>query len=257
MTSRLNMSGNMKLEEYLKEIETFIKDYLEQTHMDGYVLGLSGGVDSSLVAALTKEAVGKEKLMCIMMPIDSHPSDLDDAIKVAKALDLNYKVIDGSKSFHETIKRFEEQGVSLDTMTLSNLKVRIRMTILYAYGQAHKSLVLGTDNWCERYTGYFTKYGDGAADLLPICYLNKAEVVESAKMKGVPISLAERTPSAGLFEGQTDEKEMGITYKDLDNYLLGKKVDDKVKERIEYLHRISEHKRSPIPTPKEYVRDEE
>lgn len=247
----------MKLEQYLKEIESFIKDYLETTHMDGYVLGLSGGVDSSLVAALTKEAVGKDKLMCIMMPIDSHPSDLNDAIEVAKALDLNYLVIDGSKSFHETVKRFEEQGVSLDKMTLSNLKVRIRMTILYAYGQAHKSLVLGTDNWCERYTGYFTKYGDGAADLLPICYLNKGEVVEAAKLKGVPMHLAERVPSAGLFEGQTDEKEMGILYKDLDDYLLGKEVNDKTRERIEYLHRISEHKRSPIPCPKEYIRDHE
>ena len=247
----------MKLEQYLLEIEQFIKDYLLTSHMDGYVLGLSGGVDSSLVAALTKNAVGKEKLMCIMMPIDSNPADLNDAKKVAEALDLNYLVIDGSASFHETVKRFEEQGITLDTATKSNLKVRIRMTILYAYGQAHRSLVLGTDNMDERYTGYFTKYGDGAADLLPICYLNKQEVVEAAKLKGVPSFLAERTPSAGLFEGQTDEKEMGVSYKDLDDFLLGKEIDAKAKERIEYLHRISEHKRSPIPCPKEYERDYE
>ena len=247
----------MKLEQYLLEVEQFIKDYLVSSHMDGYVLGLSGGVDSSLVAALTKNAVGKDKLMCIMMPIDSHPSDLEDAKKVAEALNLNYLVIDGSKSFHETVKRFEEQGVTLDRMTLSNLKVRIRMTILYAYGQAHRALVLGTDNMCERYTGYFTKYGDGAADLLPICYLNKGEVVEAAKLKGVPSFLAERIPSAGLFEGQTDEKEMGVSYQDLDDFLLGKEIDSQVKERIEYLHRISEHKRNPIPCPKEYVRDHE
>ena len=247
----------MKLEQYLLEIEKFIKDYLASSHMDGYVLGLSGGVDSSLVAALTKNAVGKDKLMCIMMPIDSHPSDLEDAKKVAEALGLNYLVIDGSKTFHETAKRFEELNEKLDTATLSNLKVRIRMTILYAYAQAHRALVLGTDNMCERYTGYFTKYGDGAADLLPICYLNKGEVVEAAKLKGVPSSLAERVPSAGLFEGQTDEKEMGITYKDLDDFLLGKDIDMKAKERIEYLHRISEHKRAPIPSPKEYIRDHE
>ena len=256
MISHLNTSDNMKLEQYLLEIEDFIKNYLENTHMDGYVLGLSGGVDSSLVAALTKRAVGKDKLMCIMMPIDSDPSDLNDAKKVAEALDLKYLVIDGSKSFHEIVKRFEEEGISLDRMTLSNLKVRIRMTILYAYGQTHKSLVLGTDNWCERYTGYFTKYGDGAADLLPIVYLNKGEVVEAAKLLGVPASLAERVPSAGLFDGQTDEKEMGVLYKDLDDYLLGKEVEEKTKERIEYLHRVSEHKRSPIPTPKEFIRDE-
>ena len=245
----------MKFEEYLLKIEQFLKDYLEQTKMDGYVLGLSGGVDSSLVTALTKNAVGKDKLMCIMMPIDSHPSDLEDAEKVANALGLRYLVIDGSNSFHETVKEFERQGITLDKMTLSNLKVRIRMTILYAYAQTHRALVLGTDNMDERYTGYFTKYGDGAADLLPIVYLTKSEVVEAAKLKGVPAELAERVPSAGLFEGQTDEKEMGVLYKDLDAYLLGEKVDSKVQERIEYLHRISEHKRAPIPMPEEYKRD--
>ena len=247
----------MKLEQYLLEIEKFIKEYLLTSRMDGYVLGLSGGVDSSLVAALAKNAVGKDKLMCIMMPIDSNPSDLNDAKQVADALNLNYLVIDGSASFHETLKRFEEQGITLDTATKSNLKVRIRMTILYAYGQAHRSLVLGTDNMDERYTGYFTKYGDGATDLLPICYLNKREVVEAAKLKGVPTSLAERIPSAGLFEGQTDEKEMGVSYQDLDDFLLGKEINAKAKERIEYLHRISEHKRQPIPCPKEYERDYE
>ncbi len=247
----------MELKEYLSEIEKFLKDYLESSHQDGYVLGLSGGVDSSLVAALTKNAVGKDKLMCIMMPIDSDPRDLEDAIRVADALDLNYLVIDGSKSYHATLKEFEEQGISLDRMSACNLKVRIRMTILYAYAQNHKSLVLGTDNMDERYTGYFTKYGDGAADVLPIVYLTKGEVVEAAKMKGVPPLLADRVPSAGLFHDQTDEKEMGILYKDLDAFLLGKEVSEDAKRRIEYLHRISEHKRAPIPTPKQFIRDYE
>jgi NAD+ synthase len=102
--------------------------------------------------------------------------------------------------------------------------------------------------------GYFTKYGDGAADVLPIVYLTKGEVREAAKLYGLSSVLAERVPSAGLFEGQTDEGEMGITYKDLDNYLLGGKVEKSVEERIEHLHKISEHKRIPIPTPKEFKR---
>ena len=245
----------MKLDNYLKQIELFLKEYLANSHQDGYVLGLSGGVDSSLVAALAKTAVGKDKLMCIMMPIDSHPDDLNDAKKVAEALDLRYIVLDGSESYHASLKEFEKQGIELDKMSKSNLKVRIRMTLLYAYGQTHRYLVLGTDNMDERYTGYFTKYGDGAADVLPIVYLTKAEVVEAAKRKGVPSFLAERTPSAGLFEGQTDEKEMGVTYQDLDKYLLGGEVDEKVKERIEYLHRVSQHKREDIPTPKPFERD--
>ncbi len=245
----------MDLKDYLLTIEKFLKDYLENNHMDGYVLGLSGGVDSSLSAALAKNAVGKDRLMCIMMPIDSHPSDLEDAKKVAESLDLNYIVIDGSKPFHDTIDEFMDQGVIIDRASQSNLKVRIRMTILYAYGQTHKSLVIGTDNMDERYTGYFTKYGDGAADILPIVHLTKSEVVKAAKILGVPISLAERIPTAGLFEGQTDETEMGVTYADLDKYLLGGEVAPSVKERIEYLHRISEHKRSDIPTPEPFKRD--
>ena len=245
----------MTLEKYLDEIVSFIKEYKETAHAKGFVLGLSGGVDSSLVAALTKKAVGKENLMCIMMPIDSNPNDLNDAKAVAEALDLRYVVLDGSSSYHETLKEFERQGLELDKMSKSNLKVRIRMTMLYAYGQTNGYLVLGTDNMDERYTGYFTKYGDGAADLLPIIYLTKGEVVEASKLLGVPSHLAERVPSAGLFEGQTDEKEMGVTYKDLDAFLLGKAVDKEVEERILHLHRVSEHKRCEIPTPKPYERE--
>lgn len=245
----------MKLKDYLKIIEKFVKDYLDSSHMDRYVLGLSGGVDSTLVAAICRNTLGKDKLTCIMMPIDSNPNDLNDAKEVAKQLDLDYLVIDGSESFHRLKKEFEMLGEELDTATLANMKVRIRMVILYAYAQKHKGLVIGTDNADERFTGYFTKYGDGGVDLLPIVHLLKREVVEACKIYGISDSLAERTPSAGLFDGQTDEKEMGITYEDLDNYLLGKDVPLKAKERIEYLHRISEHKRSEIPSPDKFERD--
>lgn len=245
----------MKLEEYLKVIENFCADYLEVSHMNQYVLGLSGGVDSSLVAAILKSAVGKDKLTCIMIPIDSNPSDLEDALDLTKQLDLNYLVIDGSESFHKTVEQFTMQGIELDRGTLANLKVRIRMTILYAYAQKVGGLVAGTDNMDERYTGYFTKYGDGAADILPIVYLTKGEVVAATKLYGVSTRLAERTPTAGLFEGQTDEGEMGVKYADLDKYLLGGEIDEKSKTRIEHLHRISEHKRAAIPTPEEYKRD--
>ena len=129
------------------------------------------------------------------------------------------------------------------------------MTILYAYAQKVGGLVIGTDNKDERYTGYFTKYGDGGVDLLPIVHLLKREVVEACKIYGISDRLAERVPTAGLFEGQTDETEMGVKYEDLDNYLLGKEIDQKSKERIEHLHRISEHKRAPLPTPINFDRD--
>jgi NAD+ synthase len=246
----------MKLANYLQEIKQFLKEMLQKTGASTYVLGLSGGIDSSLVAALAKEAVGKEKLMCLMMPIDSHPDDLKDALFLADHFKLNYLVIDGSKSFHATVDEYKKQGVELSFAALTNLKVRIRMTILYAFAQTHGGLVLGTDNMDERYTGYFTKYGDGGVDLMPIAHLVKSEVMEAAEMLGVPSYLVKRVPSAGLFPGQTDEKEMGVTYRDLDAYLLGKEVNEETKKRIEHLHKISNHKREPIPTPVEYVREE-
>ena len=242
----------MELKEYLLEIEEFLKKYLEESHCKAYVLGLSGGVDSSLVAAIARKAVGKDKLYCYAIDINSHPADVEDAKQVAKELDLNLEVINLSKTYHSYLD--ELKGEEFIRLTKSNLKVRMRMVALFAYAQEHSGLVLGTDNMDERYVGYFTKYGDGAADLLPIVYLTKQEVREAAKLYGLSSLLANRTPSAGLFEGHTDETEMGISYKDLDNYLLGGKVEKSVEERIEYLHRISEHKRKDIPTPKEFKR---
>ena len=242
----------MELKEYLLEIEKFLKEYLESSHCKAYVLGLSGGVDSSLVAAIGRKAVGKDKLYCYAIDIDSNKADANDARKVAEELDVNLEVINLSETYHSYLK--ELKGEEFIRLTKSNLKVRMRMVALFAFAQEHSGLVLGTDNLDERYVGYFTKYGDGAADVLPIVYLTKGEVREAAKLYGLSSLLAERVPSAGLFEGQTDEGEMGVTYKDLDNYLLGGKVEKSVEDRIEYLHKISEHKRIPIPTPKEFKR---
>ncbi len=236
------------LKAYLLEIESFLKDYLVTSNCKGYVLGLSGGVDSSLVAAIAKRAVGKDKLFCYAIDIDSHPSDILDAKKVAKQLDVHLEIISLSKTYHSYLD--ELKGNDFMRLSKSNLKVRMRMCALFAYAQEHSALVLGTDNYDERYVGYFTKYGDGAADLLPIVHLTKQEVREAAKMYGLSEDLYNRTPSAGLFEGQTDEKEMGVTYEELDNYLSGKEVSVEAKNRIEHLHKISEHKRSEIPNPK-------
>ena len=242
----------MELKEYLLEIEKFLQEYLESSHCKGYVLGLSGGVDSSLVAAIARKAVGKEKLHCYAIDIESNKADVEDAKKVAAELDVNLEIINLSDTYRSYLKSLK--GEEFIRLTKSNLKVRMRMVALFAYAQEHSSLVLGTDNMDERYVGYFTKYGDGAADLLPIVYLTKGEVREAAKLYGISSVLADRVPSAGLFEGQTDETEMGISYKDLDAFLLGNKVEKSVEERILHLHKISEHKRIDIPTPKEFKR---
>ena len=245
----------MDLKSYLNQVEQFLNKYLEQSHCDKYILGVSGGVDSSLCAAILKSAVGREKVHCLIMPIDSSKEDTEDGLTLVKDLDLPYDVIDASEAFHAHVEEFKNNGIELDRSTLGNLKARMRMSILYAVAQKERGLVVGTDNADERCVGYFTKYGDGACDILPIAYLVKAEVVEAAKLYGVRQALAERVPTAGLFEGQTDEKEMGVLYKDLDAYVLGKEVSDETKKRIQYLERISEHKRNPIPMPEPFKRD--
>lgn len=236
------------LQAYLLEIESFLKDYLAKSGCKAYVLGLSGGVDSSLVAAIARHAVGKDKLFCYAIDIESNPKDIEDAKRVAKELDVNLEVISLTKTYESYLK--ELHGDNFIRLSKSNLKVRMRMCALFAYAQEKSGLVLGTDNWDERYVGYFTKYGDGAADVLPIVHLTKKEVREASKLYGLSEELYNRTPSAGLFEGQTDESEMGISYEDLDNYLLGKQINEDAKKRIEHLHKISEHKRVEIPTPK-------
>ena len=142
-------------------------------------------------------------------------------------------------------------------MTKANLKVRMRMVALYAYAQEKGGLVLGTDNMDEYYVGYFTKYGDGGVDLLPIVYLTKEEVRKAAAHYGLSIEFVNRVPSAGLFEGQTDEKEMGIKYVDLDSFLLGNKVDPEIEAKIRHLHDISEHKRTLIARPTKFIREEQ
>lgn len=243
----------MTLENYCKEIEKFLKKYLEKSGCESYVLGISGGVDSSLVAAIARKAVGKDKLFCYSLPIHSHIDDEKDALKLAELIDINLKVVDLSNVYDEFVKNLN--GENFSRLTKSNLKVRMRMVSLFAYAQEHKGLVLGTDNADESYVGYFTKYGDGAVDILPIVHLTKEEVRRAAKLYGVSDELAERIPTAGLFEGQTDEGEMGISYDDLDAYLLGKPVPENVKERIEHLHKISEHKRVSIPRMHEFIRD--
>jgi NAD+ synthase len=248
----------MELIKYLIEIEKFLIHKLEEAKLDGYVLGLSGGVDSSLVAAIASRAVNK-KLFALIMPCHSDKQDEQDALLVAKTFDIDYAIIDLSSTYDHLLAKLEKEankiGTPIDDIARINLKVRLRMISLYAFAQARRSLVLGTDNWAEYHTGYFTKYGDGAVDVLPIVYLTKQEVMQAAKMMNVPQTIVQRKPSAGLYIGQTDEQEMGVTYEQIDAYLLGKEIDKKAKLIIENLHRISSHKRDPLPTPPFYNRD--
>jgi NAD+ synthase len=135
------------------------------------------------------------------------------------------------------------------TLARANLKARLRMTVSYYFANLLNRIVVGSGNRDELYVGYSTKYGDAGVDIMPLAGVTKGEVREMARHLGVPDRIADKTPTAGLWQGQTDEGEMGLLYKDIDAYLLGREVPEDVKDKIERRHRASEHKRRMPPSP--------
>lgn len=238
------------LDQYLKYLVRYLKR--KAAHFNGYILGLSGGLDSAVVALLAHEAVG-DKLLNVIINIHSSEDDLRDARALCATHKLNFLELDLSHEYDVLIANLEKNG-PLSPLSKINTKVRLRMVTLYALGQTHGKLVLGTDNKVELYTGYFTKFGDGAADLLVLSSLTKGEVGEAAKLLGVNESIIHKVPSAGLYPLQNDEDELGVTYNELDAYLTGKEVKVEVVKKALSLHKISEHKRRPIVRPRELKR---
>jgi len=188
------------------------------------------------------------------MPCHSNPVDREDALLVAGTLGLEVIEVDLGDA-HSIIYEKVETGLDAKDypdyrrkVGQGNLKARLRMATIYSVANLRNYLVVGTDNAAESYTGYFTKYGDGGVDLLPISSLTKTEVRSWAKVLGLPESIVTRIPTAGLWQGQTDEKEMGLTYDMIDKYLSGGNIPEDAISRIEHLHKISEHKRQMPPT---------
>ncbi|ATG97328.1 NAD(+) synthase [Mesoplasma lactucae] len=245
----------MELKEYLDYLVKFIRQTVKDAHCDGVVVGISGGIDSAVVAMLAKKAFPDNSLT-IWMPCDSSKEDYDCANQLIKAGDLNTLTIDLKATFEAMLNTFKQQNFELSKLATANIKARLRMTTLYATAQTKNYLVLGTDNADEWYIGYFTKFGDGGVDAVPLIHLLKSEVREAAKMLGVPEDIITRKPTAGLWENQTDESEIGYSYDQIDNYLKTKHSDDaKLVERIETLHKNSEHKRHPAIQPLQFERN--
>lgn len=245
----------MQLENYLKEIESFLRDYLAKSKLKKYVLGVSGGLDSALVLALAKNAVGSENVLAYILPIHSLKEDARLAVSVCEQFNVAYQIIDLSHIFDQLVKTYQLENNDNSRASLQNVKVRLRMVTLYAYAQANKALVLGTDNASERYVGYFTKHGDGAADVMPIYDLLKSEVYQAAELLNLPLTIINKAPSAGLTLTQTDEDDLGFTYRELDDYLLKKKISKETKKIIERLHKMNLHKLKSVARPKKYKRD--
>ena len=228
-----------------KKIMFWIRKQLKDSATKGIVLGLSGGIDSAVVAALAKEAIGKKKILALILPIHSQNQDLKDAKLVANDLGIKAITIDLSRTYDNLIKILPRSS----NLAKANLKPRLRMTVLYYFANKFKFLVCGTGNKSEIKAGYFTKHGDGAADILPLGDLLKSQVRNLARQLNIPEHIIQKAPTAGLWPGQTDEGEMGITYSELDSILarienksrqiLSPEKIDKVKELI----KRSKHKR--------------
>lgn len=245
-----------------RHLVAFLRTYAEDAGAQGYVLGLSGGVDSAVVAALAAEAVGADRVLGVIMPhATSNPQDAAHGALVAQHLGVPHEraditpIVDGA--LHACATHAPEG------MAAYNLRPRARMMVLYAHAQHMGRLVLGTGNKSELLVGYFTKYGDGAADVYPIGDLYKTQVWELARALGLPREIVEKAPSAGLFAGQTDEGELGIRYADLDRVLAQLEaghdtktaarradVDAAVAREVERRVIASAHKRNPLVIPK-------
>ena len=220
---------------YEQELENrvaFIRQLLKESGCEGIVYGNSGGKDSALVGILCKKACGNT--VGILLPCattQNYGSDTDDAIRVAEQYGIAYRTVDLSETRGALVAALEKAGVELNNAAVSNIAPRLRMTALYAVAAAEHRLVAGTGNRSEAFMGYCTKWGDAAADFNPIADLSVTEVFEFLDYLDAPETIRHKAPSAGLFEGQTDEKEMGVSYAAIDRYMDGGAVTDAERAR--------------------------
>ncbi|MDD7456836.1 MAG: NAD(+) synthase [Clostridia bacterium] len=236
--------------EILQDVEkrvSWIKKVLETSRAKGIVFGNSGGKDCTLVGILCKKAT--ENVECIIMPCEAKRNflvDKNDALLVCDKYDIKHLEVDLTpvkKAFREVLNNSVDEN---NVMAYANINPRIRMTTLYAYAYEKNYLVAGTGNRSERVMGYFTKFGDGGYDFNPISDLTATEVFRYLEVLNAPREIIDKAPSAGLFEGQTDEKEMGLTYKDLDTYILTGEGTDELKNKVDATYNRTKHKRAPL-----------
>ena len=210
------------------------------------VIGISGGKDSSVVAALCVKALGKERVIGVLMPNGEQP-DFDCSTALVKHLGIPYYVCNIKKSVDGVLESLQNAGVEITRQTRINLPPRIRMSTLYALSQSNNGRVANTCNLSEDWVGYSTRYGDAAGDFSPLGKLTVQEVKAIGKYLGLPEFLVEKVPSDGLTD-RTDEDNLGFTYAVLDEYIrTGVCENAETKAKIDRLHRINEFKLKPIP----------
>ena len=220
---------DLNLKEVHNELVEFLRESFKKAGFSKAVLGLSGGIDSALVAYLLRDALGKENVLAIMMPYkSSNPDSLNHAKLVIEDLGINSKTIEITDMIDAYFKN-EKEATSL---RMGNKMARERMSILFDYSSKENALVIGTSNKTEIYLGYSTQFGDSACALNPIGDLYKTNIWDLSRYLKIPNELIEKKPSADLWEGQTDEQEMGLTYKEADQVLYRMLEENKKVEEV-------------------------
>lgn len=235
----------MNVDKVISEAVAWIKSTVEDAGAKGVIYGLSGGIDSAVVAALCKKAFPNDTLG-VIMPCYSNPVDEEHAQLVADALKLETKTVVLDDAF-DTMKSVLGVQECDPRLAVANIKSRLRMITLYYNAGVRGYLVAGTGNRSELTIGYFTKYGDGGVDLMPLTSFVKKEVRELAYALGIPEIVITKPPTAGLWENQTDEQEMGMSYEELDSYILTGNGPEHIKNRVDGMYKRSAHKRIPVP----------
>ncbi|MEW6040016.1 MAG: NAD+ synthase [Elusimicrobiota bacterium] len=229
----------MKPSSHIKKIVSWLRMKIKEASAKGIVVGVSGGIDSAVVAALCRMALGSSRVLCLILPCLTLDEEIKDAKSICKKLKLKYKIVNLTPVYKNMLKILP----AADKIARGNLKPRMRMLTLYYFSNKHNYLVAGTGNKSELMLGYFTKYGDGGVDILPIGGLVKGEVLAVAREIGISEKIINKKPTAGLWPGQTDEEEMGLTYEYIDTELKravsGKDIRNK---RMKELMKKARHK---------------
>jgi|SRR5690554_70054 len=238
----------MEYGEVHERLIAWLREQRAVTGANGFIVGMSGGIDSALTAVLCKEACPQSTLG-ILLPIKSSPKDLEDARLVAREFKIAVRAIELSGIFELFLGEVTGWGARESTpLAVGNLKPRLRMTALYYMANEYNYLVVGTGNATELALGYFTKYGDGGVDLLPLGNLTKQDVYELARHLKLPERILAKPPTAGLLPGQTDEAELGYSYQEIEEALKGTGKNKEVRKFIEERKQLNRHKLVPPPS---------
>ncbi len=230
----------------VEKLISWIRDKVLTAGCVGIVAGMSGGLDSSVLAVLCQRAF-PQNMLGVLMPCHSNQEDEEHAHTVTTKFSIPTKIVVLDTVFDTLLKAVASDRVEPTASRLAeaNLKVRLRMLTLYYFANQLKYMVAGSGNRSELSIGYFTKYGDGGVDILPLGNLVKGQVRELASFLGIPQQIIDKPPSAGLWPGQTDEGELGLSYEELDRYLVTGEASNELREKIESMIAASNHKRLP------------